>query len=108
MYQYKEKYVISVYEDETEAKDKIAASKAADRLLTGEYVCASFVLCTSDGSVHISSRSDGSVNVQLILEALGGGGHYDAAGAQLDGVTLEEALIKLKGAIDGYLEEATE
>lgn len=105
---YKNKIAISVYEKEADQKDKIAASKAADRLLTVEYVCASFVLCTIDGSVHISSRSDGSVNVQLILEALGGGGHYDAAGAQLDGVTLEEALIKLKGAIDGYLEEATE
>lgn len=97
---YKNKYVISVYEDETEAKDKIAASKAADRLLTVEYVSASFVLCVIDGAVHISSRSDGSVNVQLILEKLGGGGHFDAAGAQLEGVSLTEALKLLKNSID--------
>lgn len=102
---YKNKIAISVYEKETVPKDKIAASKAADRLLTVEYVCASFVLCIIDGAVHISSRSDGSVNVQLILEKLGGGGHYDSAGAQIDGVDIEEAVVMLKGAIDEYLEE---
>ncbi len=102
---YKDKIAVSVYEKEAQPKDKIAASKAADRLLTVEYVCASFVLCIIDGAVHISSRSDGSVNVQLILEKLGGGGHYDAAGAQLDGVTLEEALVQLKAAIDEYFDE---
>jgi len=102
---YKDRIAISVYEDEAEPKDKIAASKAADRLLTVEYVCASFVLCIIDGAVHISSRSDGSINVQLILEKLGGGGHYDSAGAQIDGVTLEEVLKRLKAAIDEYLEE---
>lgn len=76
---YKEKIAISVSEKDSDLKDKIAASKAADRLLTVENVCASFVLCRIDGNVHISARSDGTVNVQLITEALGGGGHYDAA-----------------------------
>ena len=102
---YKDMMAISVYEKEALPKDRIAASKAADRLLTVEYVCASFVLCVIEGAVHISSRSDGSVNVQLILEKLGGGGHYDAAGAQIDGVTLEEALVMLKNAIDEYMDD---
>ena len=50
--------------------------------------------------IHISARSNGSLNVQLILEKIGGGGHYDAAGAQLTGVTMREAVEKLKAAID--------
>lgn len=103
---YRNSIAISVYEKEAEAKDKIAAAKAADRLLTVEHVCASFVLCVIDGSVHISSRSDGSVNVQLILERLGGGGHYDAAGAQIDETDLESALKMLKEAIDEYMLQA--
>ena len=99
---YKNKIAISVYEKEAEPKDKIAASKAADRLLTVDNVSASFVLCRIESSVHISSRSDGSINVQLILEKLGGGGHFDAAGAQLDDCTLTTALERLKAAIDEY------
>lgn len=105
---YKEKIAISVYEKDAHEKDKIAASKAADKLLTLEKVSASFVICVIDGSVHISSRSDGTVNVQLILEKLGGGGHFDSAGAQLDNVSLEEGLIKLKNAIDDYMNENTD
>ena len=104
---YKNRIAISVYEKEAEPKDKIAASKAADRLLTVENVCASFVLCRIDGNVHISSRSDGSVNVQLITEKLGGGGHFDAAGAQLNETTLTDALKLLKEAIDITLDDGT-
>ena len=100
---YKGKIAISLYEKDAEQQDKIAASKAADRLLSVESVCASFVLCRIDGVIHISARSDGSVNVQLILEKLGGGGHFDAAGAQLADVTFTEALTQLKTAIDAYL-----
>ena len=105
---YKEKIAISVSEKDSDLKDKIAASKAADRLLTVENVCASFVLCRIDGNVHISARSDGTVNVQLITEALGGGGHYDAAGAQLNGMSLADALKRLKEAIDTHFNENSE
>ena len=105
---YKERIAISVSEKEADLKDKIAASKAADRLLTVENVCASFVLCRIDGNVHISARSDGTINVQLITEALGGGGHFDAAGAQLNDTTLTDALKRLKEAIDSHLDEAAE
>lgn len=85
--------------------DRIAAAKAADRLLTIEGVQASFALCRIGGTIIISARSSGVVNVQLILEKLGGGGHFDAAATQLEDTTMDEALTKLKSAIDEYIEE---
>ena len=97
---YKDRIAISVYDKDADAADKIAAAKAADRLLGVEGVAASFVLCDIDGVVHISARSDGTINVQLILEALNGGGHYDAAGAQVDNLSMNAVLGMLKEAID--------
>ena len=58
-----------------------------------------------EGAVHISGRSDGSVNVQLILEKLGGGGRFDSAGAALSDVTLESAVADLREAIRSYFED---
>lgn len=80
--------------------DQVIAAKAANNLLTVAGVEASFALIRIGDKVHISARSNGRINVQLILEELKGGGHYDAAGAQLAGVTLKEAVDLLKGAID--------
>jgi c-di-AMP phosphodiesterase-like protein len=54
--------------------------------------------------VQVSARSDGSINVQLILEQVGGGGHFDAAGASFEESTLEDAEQQLKAAIDNYLD----
>ena len=54
--------------------------------------------------IHISARSAGDVNVQLILEKLEGGGHFDTAGTQLRGCTAEEAETRLKAAIDDYFD----
>ena len=53
--------------------------------------------------MHISARSDGTVNVQLILEQLGGGGHYDVAGAQVPGQTMQGVILRLRQAIDSFL-----
>ena len=104
---YRETIAISTYEDsEGKSSDRIAAAKAADRLLTIEGVSASFVLCTIGNEISISARSDGNVNVQLILEALGGGGHFDAAGAQIKDADMEKTLLMLKEAIDNYLNAA--
>ncbi|MBE6551096.1 MAG: hypothetical protein E7665_03050 [Ruminococcaceae bacterium] len=100
---YKNVIAISVYEGLAVPADKIAASKAAERLLAVEGVSASFVLCIVDNAVHISARSSGSVNVQLILEKLHGGGHFDSAGAQLKDMPMKNALSMLKEAIDEYL-----
>jgi c-di-AMP phosphodiesterase-like protein len=83
--------------------DRIMAAKVADNLLGLEDVSASFVLVQIDNVVHISARSNGTVNVQLILEKLNGGGRYDAAGAQVKGTGVADTLFKLKEAIDGYI-----
>ncbi len=100
---YRSSIAISIYEGKADSRDRIAAAKAADRLLTVEGVTTSFVLCTIDDEVSISARSDGNINVQLVLERLGGGGHFDSAGAQIKNVTLIQALERLKNAIDTYL-----
>ena len=81
--------------------DRIAASKAADKLLSLRGVEASFALAVVGSGVAISGRSKGRINVQLILEKLDGGGHFDMAGAQVSG-TVEEALDQLRAAIDEY------
>ncbi len=83
--------------------DRIMAAKVADNLLGLEDVSASFVLVQIDNVVHISARSNGTVNVQLILEKLNGGGRYDAAGAQVKGTGVADTLYMLKEAIDGYI-----
>ena len=67
-------------------------------------VKASFALCRIENVIHISARSAGEINVQLILEKIEGGGHFDAAATQLTG-TMNEVLIRLKDAIDRYFEE---
>ena len=87
------------------ADDRIAAAKEADRLLAVRGVGASFALVMIDGAVHISGRSDGSINVQLICERMGGGGRFDSAGAALSDVTLEAAVEKLKEAVAAHFAE---
>ena len=84
---------------------RVNASRAADRLLSVDGVKASFALCRIGDSVHISARSQGKINVQLILEKIGGGGHFDSAGAQLKGSTVPNAVSLLRAAIDEYFLE---
>jgi len=74
-------------------------------LLTISGISASFVLGKTDDTIYISGRSIGDINVQLILEKLGGGGHITLAGAQLPNTTIDDALSKLKNAIDEYMIE---
>lgn len=82
---------------------RIVAPQAADELLTIKNVDASFVLFkTMSNEISISARSMDNLNVQLIMEALGGGGHQTMAGAQLKDVTVNEALDTLKKSIDDY------
>ena len=87
------------------AKDiRIISAQAADELLTVSDVDASFVLFETDTTANISARSMGKINVQLIMEALGGGGHQTMAAVQLADTTLGEAREKLMQAIDEYFE----
>ena len=85
--------------DENCADIRVASAQAADELLGIQGVNASFVMYPAGGGINISARSLGSVNVQVIMEALGGGGHQTMAGAQLSDVTMEEAREKLVGLI---------
>lgn len=82
----------------------IIVAQAADELLNIKGIKASFVLSPNDRRIVISGRSLGDVNVQMILEKLGGGGSMTIAGAQVPEVTLDEAVEKLKKAIDEYKE----
>ena len=84
---------------------RIAASQAADELLSIKGVEASFTLFGDGKTVNMSARSLGNFNVQLVMEALGGGGHMTMAGACLADISVEEAKQRLQEAIDTYLEE---
>jgi c-di-AMP phosphodiesterase-like protein len=84
--------------------ERVAAAKAADRLLTVRGIDASFALVSNGGTVSISARSGDAINVQIIMEKLGGGGHFDMAGAQLKGTSLKYAVSLLKDAVDDYLD----
>ena len=96
---------ISIY-DVQEKETSLICAKAADELLTIGNITASFVLgLMEDGKVCISGRSIGDVNVQMILEKLGGGGHITLAGAQLENVTIDEAKQELISKINEYFEE---
>ena len=78
--------------------------KAIDDL-TLKNVEASFTLVRIGDEIHISGRSAGKINVQLILEKLHGGGHFDVAGAQVVSDSVEDVADMLKSAIDEYLDE---
>ena len=95
---------ISVCEKEDENTNLICA-KAADELLTISNITASFVMGKVGEKIFISGRSIGDINVQIILEKLGGGGHITLAGAQLEGLSLEEAHDELVIRIHEYLTE---
>jgi c-di-AMP phosphodiesterase-like protein len=95
---------ISVYE-ENDKNANIIVAKAADELLTIGGITASFVLGRMDDKVYISGRSIGEINVQLILEKLGGGGHITLAGAQLENISLEDAKQELINRINEYFFE---
>ncbi len=100
---YRQMFAISMSDSDGNVADRIAAAKAADKLLSVSGVMASFALVEVEGSVHISARSAGNINVQLILEKIGGGGYYEAAGALLRDMSMTAALTSLKAAIDDYM-----
>lgn len=102
---YRENIIIasSSIEPETPGQAKLVSSKSANRLLGISGVSATFVLARVGNDVNISARSDGTVNVQLILEALGGGGHFDAAGALIKDAATDEVCDMLKESIDNIL-----
>ena len=95
---------ISTYSEVAKDSNTICA-KAADELLTISDITASFVIGNTGDNICISGRSIGDINVQIILEKLGGGGHITLAGAQLENMTIEEAKIELINRINEYFSE---
>ncbi len=83
---------------------QLIAAQAADQLLSLSGLVAAFVLSYHNGEVVISGRSLGDINVQMILEKLGGGGHLTVAGAQIEDVTIQDAKKMLKDAIYEYID----
>lgn len=89
--------------------DSVTAAKTADTLLSMVDINAAFVIIKrTDGVIAISARSSGTINVQTVMEALGGGGHFTNAATQLDGSTIAEAKKQLLDAINKQLTEGTE
>jgi c-di-AMP phosphodiesterase-like protein len=100
---YEGNIAISSCEGDTDESYRIIASKAADKMLTLKSIEAAFTLVRIGDQIHISGRSNGKINVQLILEKLNGGGHFDVAGAQVVSDSIQTVLETLKSSIDDYL-----
>lgn len=100
---YRSNIAVSVVEEP--GVDRVAAAQAADDLLTLKGVQASFVIYAAEGAVLMSARSLGEINVQVILEALGGGGNSTTAGARIDDTDPESVRQQLIGVLDAYFEK---
>ena len=97
---------IAIAVNEEKNKDiSVVCAKAADELLNISIITASFVIGDTGDKILISGRSIGGINVQVILEKLGGGGHLTTAGAQIEGKTIEEVKDELKEKINEYFDE---
>ena len=88
------------------ANAQIAAAQAADMLLNIEGIKVSFVLFPIDEGVAVSARSQGDINVQLILEELGGGGHQTVAGAQIKGAVIDDIKRRVIDLVTRYIKES--
>lgn len=96
----------AVAESDYSSEDmRVVAPQAADELLGIDGVDGSFVLYEIDGVINISARSMGAINVQVIMEKLGGGGHHTMAGAQIKGLEMEKVKQMLLESIDQYFQE---
>ncbi len=101
---YRQEYAIAQCPSDVESPTVLAA-QAANELLDISGIKASFVLTVYDGKIYLSARSIDEVNVQIIAEKLGGGGHINSAGAQFDHTNIEEAIQALKATIDQMIKE---
>ena len=100
---YRSNIAVSVVEEP--GVDRVAAAQAADDLLTLKGVQASFVVYAAEGAVLMSARSLGEINVQVILEALGGGGNSTTAGARIEDTDPESVRQQWIGVLDAYFEK---
>lgn len=102
---YRGSFAISVCPADNIESPTIVGAQAANELLNIVGIKASFVLTEYQGKIYISSRSIDEINVQLIMERVGGGGHLNVAGAQLTNCTIQEAKRIIQDTIDEMLEE---
>ena len=102
---YRDSFAIGICPSSGLDSPTIVAAQAANELLDIDSIKASFVLTDYNNLIYISARAIDEVNVQLIMERLGGGGHINVAGAQLKDATVNGAIIQLKDTIDQMIKE---
>lgn len=102
---YRNAYAISICTSEDLQSPTVVGAQAANELLNIKGVKASFVLTDYQNQVYVSARSIDEVNVQIIMERLGGGGHMNIAGCQMEDVSLMEAISIVKNTLDAMIQE---
>lgn len=102
---YRDQFAISVCDTPELESPTIVGAQAANELLNIVGIKASFVLTEFKGKIYVSSRSIDEINVQNIMESLGGGGHLNVAGAQIEGSTIEEVSDRIRDVLDSISEE---
>lgn len=102
---YRNSYAISVCTGEDVASPTIVGAQAANELLNIKGIKASFILTPYNGIIYISARSIDEVNVQVIMERMGGGGHLNIAGAQIENGSIEEGIVTIKRTLDAMIAE---
>ncbi len=102
---YRQAYAISVCNGENVQSPTIVGAQAANELLNIKGIKASFILTEYNGLLYVSARSIDEVNVQVIMERMGGGGHLNVAGCQLSDTTIEDCIALIKNTLDMMIEE---
>ena len=102
---YRDAFAISVCTGEDVASPTVVGAQAANELLNIKGIKASFILTPYNGIIYISARSIDEVNVQVIMERMGGGGHLNIAGAQIENGSIEEGIVGIKRTLDAMIEE---
>ncbi|MBQ6888716.1 MAG: DHH family phosphoesterase [Lachnospiraceae bacterium] len=102
---YRNYYAISICINDEVQSPTIIGAQAANELLNIKGMRASFVLTEYQNQIYVSARSIDEVNVQVIMERLGGGGHMNVAGCQMEGTSIAEAIVVIKNTIDTMIQE---
>lgn len=102
---YRDYYAISVCTAEDVASPTVVGAQAANELLNIKGIKASFILTPYNGIIYVSARSIDEVNVQVVMERMGGGGHLNIAGTQIENGTLEEGIVAIKRTLDAMIAE---
>ncbi len=102
---YRDYYAISICTGEDVASPTVVGAQAANELLNIRGIKASFILTPYNGIIYVSARSIDEVNVQVVMERMGGGGHLNIAGTQIENGTLEEGIVAIKRTLDAMIAE---